>query len=505
MATLLPEGKQSFNTATGTPLVGGKVYTYDAGTNNPKATYADAAGTIPNTNPIVLDARGEATIFWNGNYKVILKDSVDSTIWTVDGIQTPSTDTTLRSDLAAATGAALSGWKQSGANSVNRTVDVKLKEWVSAADFGATGASTVTDTAAINAGIAAVHAAGGGIFRINNFISTAIDLTALANQTDVLLLDERYKVAGHIAYFTTGTDAEVRVQGASLNSGEGPSFVVQNNALTGDRTGSFVARWGPMGSTKVNSYFHFGVWDGAAWTPDLDWIGNGAFGGADDFRSRLRVGAAGALILNPAGTGKNISAASAFSAGYSMVINRPTPPGGGALQYQFGVRDGAIECPQEVQVYAANATVRLQNAAGANKWSLIGEFPSAGQFAIFDHLAAVNKLVLTSGGENSIVGVWKPSTDNTVSLGTASNRWSVVYAGTGAINTSDERDKEHIQKIPDVWLDAWESVEWSSFKMKSAIEEKGEAARWHVGLVAQQIKKVFEDHGLDALEIGILC
>jgi len=86
MAILMPEGKQSFNTTTGIPLVGGKVYTYDAGTNNPKQTFNDAAGTVPNANPVILDARGEATIFWSGAYKVVLKDALDNTIWTVDNI-----------------------------------------------------------------------------------------------------------------------------------------------------------------------------------------------------------------------------------------------------------------------------------------------------------------------------------------------------------------------------------------------------------------------------------
>lgn len=91
MATLLPEGKQSFTNSAGVPLVGGKLYTYDAGTSAPRATYSDAAGLIPNTNPVVLDARGEATIFWSGAYKVILKDSLDNTIWTVDQISDPNT------------------------------------------------------------------------------------------------------------------------------------------------------------------------------------------------------------------------------------------------------------------------------------------------------------------------------------------------------------------------------------------------------------------------------
>lgn len=111
MATLLPEGKQSFTNTAGAPLVGGKVYTYDAGTSNPRTTYQDAAGTTPNANPIILDARGEATIFWSGAYKVILKDASDVTIWTVDNVVSADTysstlDTALRADLATKNNAA---------------------------------------------------------------------------------------------------------------------------------------------------------------------------------------------------------------------------------------------------------------------------------------------------------------------------------------------------------------------------------------------------------------
>ena len=57
MAVLLPTAKQQYLSATGTPLVGGQIYTYSAGTLNLKDTYQNAAGTILNTNPIILDSR----------------------------------------------------------------------------------------------------------------------------------------------------------------------------------------------------------------------------------------------------------------------------------------------------------------------------------------------------------------------------------------------------------------------------------------------------------------
>lgn len=148
MATLMPEGKQSFSDSAGAPLVGGKVYTYDTGTTNPRATYQDAVGTIPNTNPIVLDARGEATIFWTGAYKIILKDSLDSTIWTVDNVV--SSDV-FPSSVAAPSGSSLVGFTQSGIGAINTTVQTALREIVSTSRFGTDPSySSAVNSAAFN-------------------------------------------------------------------------------------------------------------------------------------------------------------------------------------------------------------------------------------------------------------------------------------------------------------------------------------------------------------------
>lgn len=90
MAVLSPSPKAQFLDASGNPLVGGKVYTYAAGTTTPLATFTTGAGTVPNANPVILDSRGEANIWYsNGtSYKVVLTDSADATIWTVDNIVT---------------------------------------------------------------------------------------------------------------------------------------------------------------------------------------------------------------------------------------------------------------------------------------------------------------------------------------------------------------------------------------------------------------------------------
>jgi len=82
-ATLVPNGQQQFIDGNGNPYASGLVYFYS---NYPtctiaKNTWQDSGGTILNTNPVVLDAAGRATIFGSGAYCQVLKDSLGNTIW----------------------------------------------------------------------------------------------------------------------------------------------------------------------------------------------------------------------------------------------------------------------------------------------------------------------------------------------------------------------------------------------------------------------------------------
>lgn len=90
MAVLTPAPKMQFFDINGEPLVGGKVYTYEAGTTTPLVTYTDNTGGSANPNPIILNARGEAPIWLGANvYKFKLTDANDVEIWTVDYISSP--------------------------------------------------------------------------------------------------------------------------------------------------------------------------------------------------------------------------------------------------------------------------------------------------------------------------------------------------------------------------------------------------------------------------------
>ena len=69
---------------SGQPLAAGKVYTYAPGTTTPKATYTANDKSSSATNPIILDAYGRAQIWADGKYKLVVKDSTDTTLYTLD-------------------------------------------------------------------------------------------------------------------------------------------------------------------------------------------------------------------------------------------------------------------------------------------------------------------------------------------------------------------------------------------------------------------------------------
>ena len=92
MAVVTPTAKAQFIDAAGVPLAGGYLYTYAAGTTTPQATYTDSTAATANSNPIVLDSRGEANIWLSSaDYKFKLTDAAGTEIWTVDNIAAPST------------------------------------------------------------------------------------------------------------------------------------------------------------------------------------------------------------------------------------------------------------------------------------------------------------------------------------------------------------------------------------------------------------------------------
>jgi hypothetical protein len=100
-----------------------------------------------------------------------------------------------------------------------------------------------------------------------------------------------------------------------------------------------------------------------------------------------------------------------------------------------------------------------------------------------------------------------PTPDNTITLGAASFRWSEVYAANGTINTSDEREKTDIKDLTEAERKVAVAIKGliKSFKFKDAVAKKGDKARTHFGVMAQQVAQAFENERLNPNDYALFC
>lgn len=117
------------------------------------------------------------------------------------------------------------------------------------------------------------------------------------------------------------------------------------------------------------------------------------------------------------------------------------------------------------------------------------------------------EMIYSYAGSLSVPTSVTPSSDSGATLGTSSLRWNTVYATTGAINTSDAREKTIITPLTSGELKAAKMMggEIGSYQFLSAIEEKGDSARRHVGMTVQRAIEIMIECGLDPMRYAFIC
>ena len=174
-----------------------------------------------------------------------------------------------------------------------------------------------------------------------------------------------------------------------------------------------------------------------------------------------------------------------------------TPSGSGGGVTSFNTQTGAVTLVS-ADVVAALTYTPLSNA---------GTFSTSGY-------TLLNSGSIIALGNSSGQGIFvnaavalAPSVDNTLSLGTSGFRWTTVYATTGTINTSDATQKEQIADLTAAELAVARRIKAliKTFKFKDAVVAKGNGARIHVGVMAQDVQAAFAAEGLDAAKYGMFC
>jgi len=170
----------------------------------------------------------------------------------------------------------------------------------------------------------------------------------------------------------------------------------------------------------------------------------------------------------------------------------------------FEVGDGetTIQGSHGELLHFKTSSTEFEGAIGSRSESSYNLFMEAGSGT-----SAVGFKVMTAFGSHYI----SPSqdqgatADNMLRLGFSSNRYKELYAVDGSINTSDRNEKQDIQTLSDAEQRVATACKGliRRYKWNHAVEEKGDDARYHFGIIAQDLQDAFTTEGLDAGDYGM--
>ena len=85
-------------------------------------------------------------------------------------------------------------------------------------------------------------------------------------------------------------------------------------------------------------------------------------------------------------------------------------------------------------------------------------------------------------------------------MGSATARFDDIYATNGTIQTSDRNEKQDIAELSDSEQRVAVTAKglMRKFRWRDAVEAKGDDARTHFGIIAQDLQAAFAAEGLDA-------
>ena len=97
--------------------------------------------------------------------------------------------------------------------------------------------------------------------------------------------------------------------------------------------------------------------------------------------------------------------------------------------------------------------------------------------------------------------------DDHIDLGISSRRFDDIFATNGTIQTSDENEKQNIATLTSAEMTAAKAISalFKTFKWKSKVTAKGDAARTHTGVIAQEVQAAMSAAGLDATKYAFWC
>lgn len=330
------------------------------------------------------------------------------------------------------------------------------------------------DRCTVGAWVDHVYAASGGVWPQTSGYGGATNI--VFKNTVIEICDTGFKVNRGSGVTFLNSYAEQCTVGYDIDQSVNPTIINHGQYLVGSNSIQFNTL-----AERDKGYTEVGTWGS---TESRLFVGLNPKGGAGN---PYELAASGVI------PGRNIRA---YLGGCAAFVRDPDATTKDAFWM------GTLAVPGQYRWFVdpTNGLLAMNSYtdAGAFSKNAFTYNQTSGNWAFGTSAGSYSFKVAFNGGIGSVF-------DNSHDLGSGANRWRVVYAGTGTINTSDEREKQQIKPIDDAALRAWAKVEYCQFKFNDAVAEKGDGARWHFGVIAQRVKEAFESEGLDAFAYGLLC
>jgi hypothetical protein len=364
--------------------------------------------------------------------------------------------------LNGATGSAQIGFVSTGLADEVRTVESKLRDFVNIRDFGAKGDGVTNDTQAFDFAVAdgRMVVITNGSYYLTKTYSGANNFIILGKVT---WTNANFRV---IPTFNTYGNLTARMQ-SSMTTGR------QELQIYSSATGAF-----STGSRGAGMHLYG--------NGDSEHAGNFAFMTGQDDQGTARMIISGGSN-NPSSNGYRTNTDTRVTIGNDI--------------WDFvddGLDTGLLTLKNPIDrpaIYITDTSATEGELAVPDGERLdFGHWDGTSTF--------VSRLAFNAAGN-----LQPGESDNTQSCGTSDRRWSVVYAGTGTINTSDANEKQDIDALSEAEQRVATRIKSlvKKFRFRDAVREKQDNARIHVGVIAQEVQAAFEAEGLDAARYGMFC
>lgn len=481
---------QFFND-NGRPLSGGKITTFLSNTTTPASTWQNEALSTLNTNPIILNSRGEATIWLTPDiqYTFVVTDADDTLIQTVNDIY---------GSFSSSLSAAEISYTPAGTGAVETTVENQLNQIVTRSGYD-------NDTNFNNAAVGKVAIDGTNKVLAPRFEGNALDD---AGTPDAIFRVNRTHSANTSPHSFRDQTVFSPV-GSGLAMASFDSAITSSGAADHDHTIGFQSRpthSGPGTITDLQGYGWYPIVDGPVvntWGVEIRTpAGAGAI--TNEYGIRIRNLTRGTnkhpifidnnLGTNVIGAETNFNNSGVVSVGgNARLFLGDSANGFKSVAYNHNQNTNTYHIGDAIQsIYYGPQDITFRSAP-------VGV---AGATPTFTNIVNIR----TDQTNPSFAAVF-PAVDNVSNLGLGGFRWKEIFAANGTINTSDARKKTEVISFKDAEIEAAKALskEIGVFQFLDSVAKKGDEARKHIGMTVQRAIEIMQSHGLDPFNYSFIC